>query len=68
MLFRSNDGVKRTRTEIIADNMIMLDRGPSAGAGAAPSFMPPLPTVDAGAAPPVQPTNAEEIKVEDNPF
>jgi single-strand DNA-binding protein len=62
-----NDGVKRTRTEIIADNMIMLDRGAS-NAGVAPSYTPSLPTVDAGVAPAVQPTNEEEIKVEDIPF
>lgn len=55
------DGVKRYRTEIIADNMIMLDgpRGsgaPAPSAGAAPADMGPA---DA-------PT--EEIKVEDIPF
>lgn len=61
-----NDGVKRTRTEIIADNMIMLDRG--AGGGVAPAYTPPPPAMDAGSAPPAQPTNEEEIKVEDIPF
>ena len=61
-----NDGVKRTRTEIIADNMIMLDRAPGGGTGA-PSFTPP-PAVEAAAAPAGQPANEEEIKVEDIPF
>jgi single-strand DNA-binding protein len=38
------DGVKRYRTEIIAENMIMLDRaGGGTGYGAAPS-RPPMPT------------------------
>ncbi len=60
------DGIKRTRTEIIADNMIMLDRGPSAG-GATPSFAP-VSAVSAEVAPAVQPANEEEIKVEDIPF
>lgn len=60
------DGVKRTRTEIIADNMIMLDRAP-AGGGGAPSFMPPA--VEAASMPgPSAPANEEEIKVEDIPF
>ncbi len=55
------DGVKRYRTEIVADNLIMLD-GPrgSAGAGApmnsAPMSAPPADVVE------------EEIKVEDIPF
>lgn len=31
--WEGQDGVKRQRTEIIADNMIMLDRKPSGGAG-----------------------------------
>lgn len=52
------DGVKKYRTEIIADNMIMLDspRGASA--------------VDSGEVPPplVEEVVEEEIKVEDIPF
>lgn len=58
------DGVKRTRTEIIADNMIMLDRAP---AGAS-SFAPPAAPMEAISAPAAQPANEEEIKVEDIPF
>jgi len=68
------DGVKRYRTEIIADNMIMLDsRG---GANSAPASAPPPvpvaePVIDAG-----EPVGAvvkddvdeEEIKVENIPF
>lgn len=57
-----NDGVKRYRTEIVADNMIMLDGGRGAGApaggGADDNFGPP-PADDSG---------NEEIKVEDIPF
>jgi len=59
------DGVKRYRTEIIAENMIMLDR---AGGGSRPMSAPtepPLPseeqTIDAD-------YNEEEIKVENIPF
>ena len=53
------DGVKRYRTEIIVDNMIMLDgpRGSGSGAPAAGNSAPPPPSDD-----------LEEIKVEDIPF
>lgn len=62
------DGVKRYRTEIIVDNMIMLD-GPSHGGGSAstgsgpssnnaPSYVNDEPS----------PVIEEEIKVEDIPF
>jgi len=58
------DGVKRYRTEIIGDNLIMLD-GPR-GSGA------PAPQVDGAAppagAPPQSSGGDEEIKVEDIPF
>lgn len=53
------DGVKRYRTEIVAENMIMLDgpRGSGSGAPAAGNSAPPPPSDD-----------LEEIKVEDIPF
>lgn len=68
------DGVKRYRTEIIADNMIMLDR---AGANSGGSFSrpeePPLPSeqvVDVEEAADMSDgdTNEEEIRVENIPF
>ena len=58
-----NDGVKRYRTEIVGDNLIMLDgpRGaagaPSSGSGGSDDRMPPID--DSG---------DDEIKVEDIPF
>lgn len=68
------DGVKRYRTEIITENMIMLDR---AGAGnvSAPSARPPMPTEEpiidesqaVGGYEDVNPSE-EEIKVENIPF
>ncbi len=66
------DGLKRQRTEIIADNMIMLDRAP-AGSAAATAFSP---SANSGSALPVSelveslPVVAveEEVKVEDIPF
>ncbi len=60
------DGVKRYRTEIVSDNMIMLDsKGTVAGAPAPAVGMPP-----AGSAAPTPPEEVveEEIKVEDIPF
>ena len=60
------DGVKRYRTEIIADNMIMLD---SRGAGAQPSVAhTDLPTIEEPA--PIKETesDSDEIKLEDIPF
>jgi len=61
--WEGQDGVKRFRTEIVAENMIMLDR-PSSGGGDA--FSPPAsePTF-AKSEPEV---NSEEIKLEDIPF
>ena len=54
------DGVKRYRTEIVVDNMIMLD-GPKGSTGNMPNHddsTPPMPTE----------VVEEEIKVEDIPF
>jgi len=77
------DGVKRYTTEIIGENMIMLDR---AGAGnTAPATQAPAPSVDESFTPPPQENSApqvstdninpedtnpseEEIKVENIPF
>lgn len=59
------DGKKNYRTEIIAENMIMLDsRGGSAPAsqGSAPTQASAQPT------PPIQNSNEEEVKIDDLPF
>jgi len=63
------NGVKKYRTEIIADNMIMLD---SKGAGA-PQGGSPFPSNGAGSTPtppppPPAPPADDEIRVEDIPF
>lgn len=58
------DGVKRYRTEIVAENMIMLD-GP-ARSGAAADSIPNNQSNDSSEEP--QPVMEEEIKVEDIPF
>ena len=72
--WEGQDGQKRRSTEIVADNLIMLDRPPQGGApakaGAAPSEPSYAPSMDS--APP--PSNngmgggEPEIKVEDIPF
>ena len=56
------DGVKRYRTEIIADNMIMLGSGGGAP-GTAPDHAQPIEN-----SAPAQEVVEEEIKVEDIPF
>ena len=62
--WEGQDGVKRYRTEIIAENMIMLDtKGASNQAG---SDITPPTTNDYSQ--PEQPSSEEEIKVEDIPF
>lgn len=74
--WEGQDGVKRYRTEIVADNMIMLDRADSAGRSSlssspasssfpTDSFMPTAPVTEI----PVQSGSADdEIKVENIPF
>ena len=65
--WEAQDGAKRTRTEIVLDNMIMLDRGPAPGAAGAAPVEPTLtpvsesPKMDKG-------SGDQEIRVEDIPF
>jgi single-strand DNA-binding protein len=63
--WEGQDGAKRTRTEIVIENMIILDRAGASGtsSGSASPFTPPQ-------APASEPTAApeEEIKIEDIPF
>ena len=59
--WEGQDGVKRYRTEIVADNMIILDRPGSAPSGGA-AFVPPTPPND-------EPSAGDDvINVEDIPF
>lgn len=79
--WEAQDGVKKTRTEIVADNMIMLDRGgaPAPAMGGAPS----APTMGSPSSAPAmggtQPSSSpdtgwdkgvgdQEIRIEDIPF
>ncbi len=59
------DGKKNYRTEIIAENMTMLDSRGGSGAAAqssAPAASSAQPT------PPIQNSNEEEVKIDDLPF
>ena len=69
--WEGQDGVKRYRTEIIAENMIMLDRAPEGSAPrastpAAPTTNNQQPTTNSTS--PRTGTPDDEIKVEDIPF
>lgn len=66
------DNVKRYRTEIVAENMIMLDRA-GARSQADRNDQPPMPSepvinVEEAAGPVEDSQNEEEIKVENIPF
>lgn len=60
------DGVKRYRTEIIVDNLIMLDGGRSGGQNAAPMSSNSASNSNKSSMP--EEDHIEEIKVEDIPF
>lgn len=64
--WEGQDGVRRYRTEIVAENMIMLDRSgaPMSGGGGSSA---PSGGDDYSQMPP-QPTDDNEIKIEDIPF
>ena len=70
--WQGQDGVKRYRTEIVADNMVMLDRKGQDGGANAPfephSTASQPAEVDPAASQPVEEVIEEEIKVEDIPF
>lgn len=62
------DGQKRNRTEIVAENMIMLDRAPQGGGQSAGASWSQNQAPEAAAPQPPQQQKEEEIKVEDIPF
>ena len=71
--WEGQDGVKRTRTEVIAENMIMLDRSPGQGGQAGNYNRQPAqqPAPQAQSEPAMAEASADsdaEIKVEDIPF
>jgi single-strand DNA-binding protein len=60
--WEGQDGNKRKTTEIVTDNMIILDRAGAPAGGASKPFAPSMPKDDPSANP------DDEIKVEDIPF
>jgi single-strand DNA-binding protein len=64
--WQGQDGIKRYKTEIVAENMIMLDRGgaPGGSSGREPAANPPPMEEPA----PAEEPQEEEIKVENIPF
>jgi single-strand DNA-binding protein len=69
--WEGQDGVKRNRTEVVAENMIMLDRAPGGGTQQFNKRAPKAPPIAAEEQPP-EPVPAgdmrDEIKVEEIPF
>ena len=66
--WEGQDGVKRYRTEIIAENMIMLDRAGQGNATAAKVTSAPADTSIPVNDEPVKANNDDEIKIENIPF
>jgi len=69
--WEGQDGIKRRTTEIVADNMIMLDSGPRTGERPAMAPAPATaqePTFEPIGEPTAPSGKEEEIKVEDIPF
>lgn len=63
--WEGQDGVKRQRTEIIAENMVMLDRSPGTGAGSETR----APQAEADSTPPPHDSgSSDEVRLEDIPF
>lgn len=62
------DGVKRNRTEIVAENMILLDRAPQGGSMPRPAAAAPAPMPMPAPAPMPASAPDDEIKIEDIPF
>lgn len=69
--WEGQDGVKRNRTEVVAENMIMLDRAPGGGTQQFNKHAPKAPPIAAEEQPPEPVPVGEmrdEIKVEEIPF
>ena len=66
--WEGQDGQKKYRTEIVAENMIMLDRGGSPMAGGAQSGAVPMSVGAAAMADEPAANPDDEIKLEDIPF
>lgn len=70
--WEAQDGAKKMRTEIVADNMIMLDRGGAPGSSS-PTYTPAVPPASSlqppASSPPIDHgVGDQEIRIEDIPF
>jgi len=66
--WQGNDGVKKNRTEIVAENMIMLDKAPQGQGGQSASWAPKASAQNDNVPAMTSAPAEEEIKVEDIPF
>ncbi|MDO8462765.1 MAG: single-stranded DNA-binding protein [bacterium] len=66
--WEGQDGVKRNRTEVVAENMIMLDRAPGGGTQQFNKHAPAAPPMAAEHVAPAHDEARDEIKVEEIPF
>ena len=69
--WEGQDGVKRYRTEIICENMIMLDRAPEGSmprAGQTTDYRPQTAAPSVATVPAAPASPDDEIKIEDIPF
>ena len=68
--WEAQDATKKTRTEIVAENMIMLDRGGQPGGAQAytPSTPSPQPQSQPSSSPVDHGVGDQEIRIEDIPF
>lgn len=66
--WQAQDGARRNRTEVVAENMILLDRAPQGGAMPRAAAPAPGPAEMPVAAPMPASAPDDEIKIEDIPF
>lgn len=66
--WEAQDGAKRNRTEIVAENVILLDRPPSGGQGSTGGYSAPSAPSSAPASTIDRGVGEEEIRIEDIPF
>jgi single-strand DNA-binding protein len=73
--WEGDDGQKRYRSEVVADNLILLDRAGAPAGGGADNFAAPAASAPVAAAPsaapaaaPAAPKVEEEVAIDDLPF
>lgn len=66
--WEAQDGQKRRTTEIITENMVMLDRAPQGGASGAPFSPSSVPSASSAPSAPISSDGIDDIKLEDIPF